>query len=445
MASGKRYGIRLKITLAFALVFTLLSILLNLYSYRKIRELIIADHDRYLLSRANSLLDKTEVSPVIIPLPDQNSSLKVFARNFNGTKTQLFTSPGPIGKIFLPRRTGVSDTLGLRIAYVSNSSDENPAELMLAVSSSTLQATLQYLLLLLLLCTLVSVLISGLISFWLARFFLKPLQQIINKTKSITAGHLQERVPVKQSQDELQVLAETINEMLQRIDLSLQQQQNFFASASHELKTPLAIMRAEMEVNLKRSDTDEMLASLLSSQLTEIGRLQKIVEEFLLIGQIKAGRLQLHCERFELSESCMKIAHQLKPLCTDKGLTITIQLDEEMPVLTLMADKEKIRIVLTNILINAIKYSIADTVIEVKLTFDADQEQVLISTQNAIRQPTLDTTELTTAFYRNNVLDNGAGVGLWLCREIIEAHRGKLELAAQDHLFKVLIRLPHQA
>ncbi len=109
-----------------------------------------------------------------------------------------------------------------------------------------------------------------------------------------------------------------------------------------------------------------------------------------------------------------------------------------------MADKEKMRMVLTNIIINAIKYSVADTVIDVKLSYDPDHEQVTISIQNVMSQPTLDTTELTTAFYRNNVLDNGAGVGLWLCREIIEAHKGKLELTASAHQFTVLIRLPYQ-
>ncbi len=192
-------------------------------------------------------------------------------------------------------------------------------------------------------------------------------------------------------------------------------------------------------------DTDEAMTTLLSSQLTEIGRLQKIVEDFLLIGQIKAGCLQLHYEEFDLSELCIKVAHQLKPLCIARGLNISIQLDEEAPDLTLMADKEKIRIVLTNIMINAIKYSVTDTVIDVKLSYNTDHERVTISIQNVISQPTLDTTDLTTAFYRNNALDNGAGVGLWLCREIIEAHQGKFELTAHDHKFTVVIRLPHQA
>ncbi|WDF56127.1 HAMP domain-containing sensor histidine kinase [Mucilaginibacter sp. KACC 22063] len=442
MKFSRHPGIRLKITAAFALVFTLLSVVLNIYSYHKIRRLIIADNNRYLLSQAKSLLDKTEVNPVIIPLPQKNTFLKIFARNYNGSKTLLFQSPGAIQKISLPKRTGVSDTLGFRVAYVSNTSDDNPAELMLAVNAASLQATLRYLLLLLLLSTLISVLISGVISFWLARFFLKPLQQIIHKTNSITAGHLKERVPVKQSNDELQELAETINDMLQRIDQALQQQQNFFASASHELKTPLAVMRAELEVNLRRNETSEQMTNLLNSQMDEINRLQKIVEEFLVISQIKAGRLSLNPDKFDLSDLCLKTGHQLRALATAKNLKTVIRFDEETEDFTIFADKEKMRIVISNLLVNAIKYSTNGSVINCTVGYNAEKQQMVLEVENSIPEESLDTANLTTAFYRKSVLDIGAGVGLWLCREIIEAHGGQLNLHSSNYHFVTSVLLP---
>ncbi|OJW13575.1 HAMP domain-containing protein [Mucilaginibacter sp. 44-25] len=435
-------GIRLKITSAFALVFTLLSIGLNLYSYYKIKRLIIADNNRYLLSRAKALLDKTEVNPVIIPLPEKNTFLKIFARNYNGSKTLLFQSPGAISKVNIPGHTGVTDTLGYRVAYVVNTSDDNPAELLFAVNADSLEATLRYLLLLLLLSTVVSVLISGMISFWLARIFLKPLQQIINKTKNITGGELKERVPVKQSNDELQELAETINDMLQRIDFALQQQQNFFASASHELKTPLAIMRAELEVNLKRPAITDQMAEVLNSQMDEINRLQNIVEEFLLISQIKAGRLVLKSDKFDLSDLFLKVSYQLRALATEKDVRMNIHFNKETDNFTITADKEKIRIVIANLLVNAIKYSVNGKDIKCTVGFDHELRKMVLRVENSIAAPAVDTVNLTTAFYRNNIMEVGAGMGLWLCREIVDAHGGQLVLNSCNFCFTSSVVLP---
>ncbi|ASZ12114.1 HAMP domain-containing protein [Chitinophaga pendula] len=444
MMKFSRYpGIRLKITLAFGLVFTVLSTILNIYSYQRIQALIIADNNNYLLSRAKSLLDKTEVSPVIIPLPEKNTELKIYARSYDGIKTLLFQSPGIISQIGLPQRQGVFDTLGLRIAYVASSSEDNPAELMLAISSAPLQSTLRDLLLLLLLSTLASVIIAGLVSYWLARFFLLPVQRIINTSKKINTGQLLERVPVKETNDELQELSETINAMLGRIDLSLKQQRNFFASASHELKTPLAILRAEVEVNLQKAGLGKEFKDLLKSQLEEINRLQNVVQEFLVISEIKDNKLKLRIEDIDISELILKTCRQLQPLADARKISLDIHFDEESENLNAKADKDKLRIVLLNLLENAIKYSLPNTQIKCSVVTRNDPAYISVCLINTIHAERIDLAQLTNAFYRGDLLQPGSGMGLWLSNEIITAHQGKLTFTSYNYTFKALLIIPY--
>lgn len=432
-------GIRLKITMAFSLVFALLSIALNLYSYHRIRQLIVSDDNRYLLSRARSLLNKTEVSPVIIPLPEKNTQLKVYARRPDGEKILLFQSPGIAQQVPVPHHEGVTDLQNRRIAYVINTSEDNPAELMLLVPATQLQTTLQYLLLLLLLSTFLSVLISGFISYWLAGFFLRQVQKIITTTKTINAGQLCERIPVKESNDELQELTETINEMLNRIDQSLRQQQNFFASASHELKTPLAIMRTELEVNLRKPNIDSDTQFLLNNQLEEINRLQNVIEEFLVISQIQAGKLSLRCEKFELSDLCLKVFYHLKPLAAARNLKTDIVFDAETDDFTVYGDQEKLRLVLFNLIANAIKYSPSDQLIQCFVRRIPVQNSMEIIFKNATSVEKIDTLQITDAFYSGDIFNGGTGVGLWLCRQIIQAHNATLLFKSENFVFQSVI------
>src|ERR1700722_2747564 len=108
-----RTGIKVKMTLAFSAVFTALALIFNAENYQHIRALLVEDNDRYLLARAASLLEKTEVNPAIIPLPDKGNYVRVFY-HFNGQYRLVFESPGLPAGIRIPAGPGVSPTPGLR-------------------------------------------------------------------------------------------------------------------------------------------------------------------------------------------------------------------------------------------------------------------------------------------------------------------------------------------
>ncbi|QEM10005.1 sensor histidine kinase [Mucilaginibacter rubeus] len=441
MTGKRQFGIKLKITIAFSLIFILLSFSFNLYCYRQIRTLMISDNNAFLLARAQTLLDKTEISPVIIPLPDNNTSIRVLY-HFGGKPITVFQSPGVISNINTPSKTGVSDTLGMRVAYVISNNEDNPAELMLVRSGYHLNGNLHYLLLLLFACSLISVLLAGLIAYILSFYLLQPVQRIINAAKVINTNKLRDVIPVRKTNDELQELTVTINTMLVRIDLSLQQQQNFFASASHELKTPLAIMRAEIEVQLLKPDLDTSLSNLMQSQLSEINRLQQVVQEFLLISQLKSNGIALYKQPVDLSSLTLKLFHRVQPLLQQKGLTKNIDFDKKAETFIICGDEDKLNILLMNLIENAIKYAAPHTEVTCTVQGSELKGHIAISVQNAMLQQSIPTENLQNAFHREALDANGAGMGLWLVDQITRLHGGSFSIQSSNFLFVATISLP---
>jgi two-component system, OmpR family, heavy metal sensor histidine kinase CusS len=445
MKIGKRqFGIKLKITAAFGLIFILLSLSFNLYCYRKIRMLMISDNDAYLIARAQTLLDKTEVLPAIIPLPDNNTSIRVLYHSA-GKPIVVFQSPGIIKNIRTPTKTGVTDTLGMRVAYVVNSNEDNPAELMLVRSAEHLNDNLRYLLLLLFACSLLSVLLAGLIAYILSFYLLQPVQRIINAAKLINAHKLRDVIPVKKTNDELQELTETINTMLVRIDESLQQQQNFFASASHELKTPLAIMRAEIEVHLSKPELAPALSNLMESQLAEIDRLQQVVQEFLLVSQLKSSGITLHKQQIDLSLVILRLFNRFQPFLQQKNLTPTIDFDQDAETFLIVADDDKLNILLMNLVENAIKYAVLGTTISCSIQQSMLKDHITIIFKNTINEESFPTENLQNAFHREAIDSNGAGIGLWLVKEITHLHHGNFRMESSNFSFEAIVDLPISA
>jgi len=441
MIGNRQFGIKLKITAAFSLIFILLSFSFNLYCYRKIRMLMISDNDAYLLARAQTLLDKTEVLPAIIPLPDKNTSIRVLYHSA-GKPIIVFQSPGIIKNIRTPTKAGVTDTLGMRVAYVVSSNEDNPAELVLVRSAEHLNSNLQYLLLLLFACSLLSVLLAGLIAYILSFYLLQPVQRIINAAKLINAHKLRNVIPVKKTNDELQELTETINTMLVRIDESLQQQQNFFASASHELKTPLAIMRAEIEVHLSKPGLTAALSSLMESQLAEINRLQQVVQEFLLVSQLKSSGITLHKQQIDLSLVILRLFHRFQPFLQQKGLQSTIDFDQEAETFLVVADDDKLNILLMNLVENAVKYAAPETMISCSIRQSTVKDHIAISFKNKINEESFPTENLQNAFHREAIDSNGAGIGLWLVKEITRLHHGNFSIKSSNFFFEAIVDLP---
>lgn len=441
---GVKIGLQLKITLAFSAVFIVLALLFNFSSFQRIRSMLTEDNDRYLLARAASLLAKTEISPAIIPLPDKGNYIRVFYRT-NGQYRVVFESPDLPQGIRMPVYPGVTDTLGMRVAYVrntGNNAEDNPAELLLVTSAAPLNERIHSLLELLFVSSLGSVLIAGCVSYLLSGVLLRPLKRIIAKARTINTNRLKDMIPVRATRDELQELTETLNAMLVRIGDGIRQQQSFFASASHELKTPLAILRAELELNLGRPDLPLDTRALLESQLTEIRRLQGLVEDFLVVSQLKEGTLRLRSMSFDVSAAVLRTFNQLMGFLAARSLTPSIYFDPEADGFMAVGDEDKIAIVLLNLVENATKYATPGTAIDCRVMRPAPGRVIVVEIENVISEERVDTVSLGKPFHREDRLESGAGLGLWLCNEIMRLHKGGMEVSSAGHRFMVAVFIP---
>lgn len=294
---------------------------------------------------------------------------------------------------------------------------------------------------LLIVTTLISALISAGVSYILARILMLPLQRIIHAARNINTNKMRDPIPVNGPRDELHELSVTINDMMHRIDESLQQQQNFFASASHELKTPLAILRTELEVGLRKPGLEEGVRHLLSNQLEEISRLQEVVNEFLVVSQLRVGSPSLYRRPFDFSVLVVKVYNQLLPLLRQKNLEPVIRFDEEAADFVISADEDKIRIVLLNLVENAAKYGVRDTTVTCKVERSATTGELTVEIANVMGVENINTENLQVAFYRSDLIQKGAGLGLWLCNEIVRLHGGRIAVSSGNHQFTVRINL----
>lgn len=263
----------------------------------------------------------------------------------------------------------------------------------------------------------------------LANQALQPVDRITKAAEHIAAGDLAERVPVPQKMDELGRLASTFNYMISRLQSAFERQKQFTSDASHELRTPLAVMRGELEIALRRERTPEEYQRTLGSNLEEIIRLSRLVEDLLMLARADAGRVELRCEPINLSALCQNTAEYISPLAEQREQTLTYQTPPQ--AITINADQQRMKQLLLNLLDNAIKYTDQKGTITLILTTD-EQHAILAVADTGRGIPAEDLPHVFERFFRRSAKTadrtaSGSGLGLSIVKWIVDAHGGSIE------------------
>lgn len=433
-------GIRFKMTLLFSIVFILLNLFFGGIMFRYFKEGYIKNYNKYIYSKAQRILDRTEINPDIIALPDSGESIHVFYHPVPGRIQSVFQSPGSISKLNLPSHPGIVDSLGLYGVYLKKENyDGRPVELLFVVSDFELREKLNQFSTLMKMAIAVSLMLSSIAAFFASGWLLKPVRSIARQAVGMNTKRLGERIEIDQTHDELQLLAQTINDMIGRIEHEQQTRNNFFAAASHELRTPLANLRAQTEVELLNKNSGSY-NDLLNSQLNEIGRLQSIVEQFLLISEFNNDGIVLRKRRVDISDQLLKIFSRNNREAKVRKIIYEIHFSEGIESFLIFADTDKLAVVWQNLIQNAIKYCESETALKCNVEKIGDNMQVTF--ENKINQSRIELSELKTPFNKGQSTTSGSGLGIWLCKEIIEAHGGLLALESQDQYFKVAVLIP---
>ena len=282
----------------------------------------------------------------------------------------------------------------------------------------------------------IAILLAGLGGYFLARKSLAPVVAMSSQAGRIGAAKLHERLAVQNDKDELGHLARSFNGLLDRLSQSFERQQRFMADASHELRTPVAILRGEAEVALSQQARSlEEYRESLGVLHQEAERLTHIVEDLFTLTRADAGQYPLQPRDFYLDELVGECVHSARTLALAKKISLNFEEASESPI---RADESLLRRMLLNLLDNAIKYTPEGGRVTVTCKRVAD-EYVLCITDTGGGIPAELQPRIFERFFRADKARSrsendggGAGLGLSISRWIAEAHHGRLELTSSD-------------
>jgi signal transduction histidine kinase len=267
----------------------------------------------------------------------------------------------------------------------------------------------------------------------LAKRALSPVAEMSRHARAIGATNLHERLPVRNARDELGDLAAMVNDLLARIESSFEQRRQFFADASHELRTPTAIVRAESEVALARDTRPEAEYREALRVIQEAGeRLSRIVDDLFLLARADSGQYVLRRDPLYVDELAADAIRAVRAVAAQRSVTIEQHLVAEAAY---TGDAELLQRMLFNLLDNAIKHSPPGTAVTVRLDRIAGAYQLGVSDAGP-GIPADSQARIFDRFYRANVTGpltggrngGGAGLGLAIARWVASVHSGTLEL-----------------
>ena len=257
------------------------------------------------------------------------------------------------------------------------------------------------------------------------------IENIVDQAHEIEDGSLHRRLPHPGDDDEIGQLVQTLNAMLERIEQAFDTQRRFTADASHELRSPLSRLRAEIEITLRRPRDNGDYIAALRSCLDEVERLTTLVEELLMLARIDAGQERGSAVPVSLAALARDTIERLSPQARERG--IAIALADELPE-AVDVDGAPLGLVLRNILDNAIKFSPPGGRIDVRIAGGARGTVLTVADQG----PGIGDDELPFLFDRFFRGDgaradgiDGVGLGLALCQAILRACGGKIEVSNQ--------------
>jgi heavy metal sensor kinase len=276
------------------------------------------------------------------------------------------------------------------------------------------------------------VVLASLLGYWLSGRAMAPVNRIIESAEQIGVQNLSQRLEVPRAADELQRLTVTLNAMLERIESSVKRIRQFTANASHDLRTPLSLIRTHAEIALRRTRTGMEYRESLARILTVSEETTGLVESLLTLARADAGASHLHFTEINLTVALERAAHQFSILAASKGLSFASHISNDS--LLLSGDSAALDSLLHALLENALKYtpnggcvSLRGSAISGNVVIDIEDTGIGISAEDLPR--------IFDRFFRADQARSrevpGSGLGLSIARWIAEAHNGRIEVESR--------------
>jgi heavy metal sensor kinase len=288
-----------------------------------------------------------------------------------------------------------------------------------------------------------ALLIAAAGGYLLARKSLAPVAAMSAKARAISAASLGDRIEVANASDELGQLAATLNALLQRLEESFNSQRRFMADASHELRTPVAILQGELDVTLSRGDRDAReYRDSLEIMRKSVQRLTRIVRDLFLLARGDAGQYPMRHDRFYLEDVVAQTVQGFRTLAAERGITLA---EEHEPDLVMTGDEDLVLRMIGNLVENAIKHAPRGGHVFVRSSADGSGRRIEVHDDGSGIPAELHE-RIFERFFRvggasdaNVAEGSGAGLGLPIARWIAEAHGGRLWLEKSDREGSVFV------
>jgi signal transduction histidine kinase len=277
----------------------------------------------------------------------------------------------------------------------------------------------------------------------LLRKALSPLDKLVSAAQRLHVHNLREPLPRTGNGDEVDRLTEALNATNARLEDSFNRIREFTLHASHELKTPLAVMHGEIETALADPATTAAQREVFASQLDEIQRLAKIVEGLTLLAKADAGQVPLSRKAVRLDELVQDSFADALILAQPQKIAVNLAACDEV---TLLGDRHRLRQLLLNLTDNAIKYNRPGGRMDMRLTRNgANAELTITNTGKGISPSALR--RVFDRFYRGDESHNsgieGCGLGLSIAEWIVKAHGGGIQITSElEKSTTVTVSLP---
>lgn len=448
------FSLRTRLTVFNTLVFGALLIALATVSYRVLKQQLDSDATAGLLEMTSGLhgylrfaADKPEI---VYDSSDPDEAAFVlratrFYQIYDASTGVLLTQSEaiePLGLIFTPREVksfldqprlhDIETDYGRIRLTNSVIVGDKPSDVFLLQVGTSLAASdaaLKRFLQLLLWGTPAGLLIAVFAGRWMAGVALTPLERFAAAARTIDAGNLRQRLPVRGTGDELDEVAHAFNDTLARVEDAVSEMRQFSTAIAHELRTPIAALRGEIELAARRSGATGTQREAAASQLEELDKLKRLIDQLLTLARAESGQIPLEHRPVELAPLVESVVEQLETVAQARGLTLTADIGARPAI---VGDAEWIERLLLNLLDNAFKFTPSGGTVTVRLAED-ESEALLEVSDTGIGMTADVVPHVFERFYRGDPARSaggfGVGLGLSLVKWIVDRHNGSVVAA----------------
>ncbi len=245
-----------------------------------------------------------------------------------------------------------------------------------------------------------------------------PIDKVIKTTEKITKSNLEERIELPPHNDEIYVLASTINGLLDRLEDAVLREKQFTSDASHELRTPLSVIKGTLEVLIRKPRDTEHYENKIRYCISEVDRMSNLIEQLLLMARYESGKQNIRISDININELIRSVVTRNNFLLEENNIDINIEPAGEVNV---KADSAMLEIIFENILSNAVKYSGKGKLITIGISYDNNNTTVTLKDEGIGMTPE-QTAKIFDRFYRidesRNSKTQGNGLGLAIVKKL---------------------------